>query len=126
MHRALATGFILPAGADIAEIMAAAKVLLAPSRWEGMSNVVLEAMASRLPIVAFAVEGMQELLGDDSSILTAARGDWPTFMERTVHLASDESVRKKIALALGERAENHFSLAAMIAHYERLFLSLTA
>jgi glycosyltransferase involved in cell wall biosynthesis len=112
--------------ADIAEIMAAAEVLLAPSRWEGMSNVVLEAMASRLPVVAFAVEGTQELLGDDSPALTAPRDDWPTFIERTVLLASDDSTRKKIALALGERAENRFSLAAMIAGYERLFLSLTA
>ena len=48
---------------DVPEILAASGLLVLPSAWEGMPNVVLEAMASRRPVVATDVEGVRELLG---------------------------------------------------------------
>jgi glycosyltransferase involved in cell wall biosynthesis len=47
---------------DIPELMKAATCLALPSHWEGMPNVVLEAMASGLPVIATQVEGTTELL----------------------------------------------------------------
>ena len=49
--------------ADIPAIFAASSLLTLASAWEGMPNVVLEAMASGLPVVATRVEGIDELLG---------------------------------------------------------------
>ena len=46
---------------DIPELMRAATVLAVPSRWEGLPNVILEAMAAGLPFVATGVEGMTDL-----------------------------------------------------------------
>ena len=48
---------------DVHEILAASNLLVLPSAWEGMPNVVLEAMATRLPVIASDVEGVRELLG---------------------------------------------------------------
>jgi glycosyltransferase involved in cell wall biosynthesis len=45
----------------------AADVVVAPSRWEGMSLGVLEAMASGRSVVAAEVEGMAEALGDEGT-----------------------------------------------------------
>jgi glycosyltransferase involved in cell wall biosynthesis len=49
---------------DVPSLMKAATLLVSPSLWEGMPNVVLEAMAAGLPVVATAVEGTTELIRD--------------------------------------------------------------
>src|SRR5262245_7570885 len=56
---------VLPAGprGDVPTWLAAADVVIAPSRYEGLSLAVLEAMAMDRPVVATDVDGMRESLG---------------------------------------------------------------
>jgi len=49
---------------DVASLMKASTLLVLPSLWEGMPNVVLEAMAAGLPVVATDVDGSAELVKD--------------------------------------------------------------
>jgi len=48
--------------ADVPQLLKAVDCLVLPSRWEGMPNVVLEAMAAGLPVLATEVEGTTELI----------------------------------------------------------------
>ena len=60
---------------DVAEWLAAADVVVAPSRWEGMALAVLEAMACGRSVVATDVAGMGEALGSCGALLPPAEAE---------------------------------------------------
>jgi glycosyltransferase involved in cell wall biosynthesis len=111
---------------DVPEILAASHLLVLPSIWEGMPNVVLQAMASRLPVLATDVEGVRELLGPGSSSQVVRYGDTQAFAEKLVTLMTD----RKLAAELGQknraRAEAEFAIERVVAAYEDLWRALVA
>ena len=60
--------------ADVADWLAAADVVAFPSRWEGMSLGMLEAMASGRSVVASDVGGAQEALGGEAGAVVPPGG----------------------------------------------------
>lgn len=110
--------------ADVPQLMAASDLLVLASRWEGMPNVVLEAMASRLPVVAAQAEGVAELLGDGAALQSCPAGDAAGFAERIIRVARDRTLAAEQGAQNKQRAADEFSLAAMISRYEALYESL--
>jgi glycosyltransferase involved in cell wall biosynthesis len=111
---------------DVPAILAACDLLLLPSRWEGMPNVVLEAMASRRPIVATQSEGVLELLGNASQPQTVPFGDSQALVSKVVAIIGDSSLASQLASENRLRAEDHFSLSGTIDRYQTLFQQLAA
>ena len=68
---------------DIQPFYAMADVLVLPSHSEGSPNVLLEAMAANLPIVATAVGGVPEIVEDSKSALLVPASD-PTAMATAI------------------------------------------
>ncbi len=110
--------------ADIPSILAASEALLLPSRWEGMPNVVLEAMASSLPVVATRSEGVEELLGPAAELQTAFFGESEVFVTKAIRIATDRTLAKSLGGENANRLRSQFSQSAMIEEYERNFLAL--
>lgn len=106
---------------DVPAILRASEMLLLPSRWEGMPNVVLEAMACRLPIVAMDVEGVGELLGPQRGEQTAPAGDLQVFAEKLFAIASSADLRARLGAENRRRVEQAFTWDAMVAAYAALF-----
>ena len=110
--------------ADVPEILARSEMLVLPSVWEGMPNVVMEAMASGLPVVACDVEGVGELLGPLSGPQMVAHGDTGALVEKIISLGSNAEFARGIGKQNRCRIEQNFSLAKMIRAYQHLWESL--
>jgi glycosyltransferase involved in cell wall biosynthesis len=108
--------------ADVPEILVASDLLVLPSRWEGMPNVVLEAMASRRPIVATNVEGVCELLGSSVSRQAVPHGNTQDFTEKVVEILRNPKLAEELGQKNRRRAEQKFAIAQMVAAYQELWL----
>ncbi|MDY0167054.1 MAG: glycosyltransferase [Thermoguttaceae bacterium] len=109
---------------NVAGILAASTVLILPSVWEGMPNAVLEAMASRLPVVASDVEGIRELLGPLAAMQTVPYGDDLALAARIESILSERSTGCELAEQNRLRVEEHFSQDTTCRAYEQLWQSL--
>ncbi len=90
------TGF--RAQTEVAALLEEADVLVLPSFAEGVPVVLMEAMASRIPVIATRVAGVQELVEDKVSGFTVPPGDVATLVERI----NDILARPDMARAMGE------------------------
>ncbi len=108
---------------DVPRLMAASSLLVLASRWEGMPNVVLEAMAAALPVVATNTHGVRELLGADDNRQTVEFGDSDTLIDRLSLFGRDNELAVRIGAANRSRAAACFSLEGMVAEYESLYES---
>ena len=110
----------------VPQILGAADLLVLPSRWEGMPNVLLEAMAAGLPIVSTRAHGVDELLGPLAEEQAVAFGDSQGFLDRAARLVHDRRSGNRVGQANRQRVAACFSRQAMLQAYEALYRSLLA
>ncbi|MEX0711315.1 MAG: glycosyltransferase [Pirellulales bacterium] len=109
---------------QVPEILAASDLLVLSSNWEGLPNAVLEAMASRLAVVATDVEGVRELLGPaaDEQVVPAGRPE--VLASRIMEILSNPPLRERLGRENQLRAGRHFSLEKMVEAYSELYQRL--
>lgn len=81
---------------DIQPFYAAADVFALPSHSEGSPNVVLEAMAANLPIVATAVGGVPEILEDNESALLVPANDPRAMAAAIARVLGDQDLAQRL------------------------------
>ena len=109
---------------DIGNVYAALDVFVLPSRSEGMSNTILEAMASGTPIVATRVGGTPELVEDHRTGRLVPAEDPAALAGALMTLATDCGLRLRMGDAGRAKAEADFSLARMLRDYEGMYAEL--
>ncbi len=110
---------------DVSAVLASMDVAVLTSDSEGLSNVILEAMAAGVPVVAYDVGGNRELVNDDRGAIIRP-GDEDQFAAAVGHLLDQPVLREKLAHNARAFAAEKFSLQRIQAAYEELYLSLLA
>ena len=106
---------------DVATVLAAFDVFVLPSRSEGMSNTILEAMACGLPVVATRVGGNDELVDDGVTGKLVPAESAEALADALGGLIRNPDSRHAMGAAGRAKVEREFSLEAMIRGYERLY-----
>jgi sugar transferase (PEP-CTERM/EpsH1 system associated) len=111
---------------DVPEVLAALDVFVLPSIAEGMSNTILEAMASGLPVVATRVGGNAELVEHGVNGILVSSQD----PERLANAVERYLEHQELVACHGRnskrRAQDHFSLERMQERYSALYRGVAA
>jgi glycosyltransferase involved in cell wall biosynthesis len=105
---------------DVEAVLRSASLFWLTSRWEGMPNVVLEAMASGVPAIATDVGGTRELIRSGVDGFVVPEGEIEPFVALSRDLLRDEARWSRFAAAARARAE-HSSSARMVAAMSQLY-----
>jgi sugar transferase (PEP-CTERM/EpsH1 system associated) len=106
---------------DTAELMRAMDVFVLPSLGEGISNTILEAMSTGLPVIATRVGGNPELVTAGETGDLFAPGDIGALATRLLAYADDSARRMREGAAARARVERDFSLAHMAQAYQTVY-----
>jgi len=110
--------------ADVPEILRTMDLFVLPSLSEGISNTILEAMATGLPVIATRVGGNAELVEDGLTGELMRPREITALSELLVSYFRDPQRARRHGRAGRIRAERQFSLDRMAAEYDRLYLRL--
>ena len=109
---------------DVPGMLAESDILVLASDWEGMPNVVLEAMSAGLPVVATAVDGSRELVVEGVTGLLTEPGNPTALAAAMSRLAGSVELRQQFGQAGRRRVEEEFSMERMVERYQELYLRL--
>ena len=111
---------IVPAE-EMPELYRGSDIFISASVQEGMSNAMLEAMASGVPIITTPCEGVQELIADNGIVVEEA--DAKSIADAVINLAKDEGAYNAMCIAARKQAEN-FSWQKVAEEYLKHYRSI--
>ncbi len=118
--RILFTGF----RTDMPDLLSESTLSVLPSLSEGLSNSLLESMASSVPVIAARVGGNPELIENGRTGLLVPARDSGALAEAMVLLLSDPELALRLSRAGRQRVEELFSMERSIQEVQHLYQHL--
>ena len=106
---------------QVADLLATSDMLALPSFAEGLPVVYMEALASRIPVVASRVAGVQELVEDGVTGFTIPPGDVAPLADRMIRLMDDPAAARKMGETGRKAVEAGFDIRAEGARLAEIF-----
>ncbi len=113
---------MLPGRPDIRHHLRRAWIFAMASNREGSPNVILEAMAAGLPVVATRVGGVPELVEEGVTGILVERGDPQDLADALIDCLSDKAQRRAMGLKARERVLAHHSLEKVVKQTEKVLM----
>jgi sugar transferase (PEP-CTERM/EpsH1 system associated) len=122
----LSRASLVGASDDVPALLRSMDVYALSSRVEGISNTILEAMATGLPVVATRVGGNEELVEEGVTGTLVPPRDPEALAAALARYVEDEKLRREQGGAGRRRAEKEFGLDRMVERYVEVYDSLLA
>ena len=114
---------LLGARSDVPDLMAAADLFVAPSRWEGLGSAVVEAMGVGVPLVVTDVPALEEAVGSPECARIVPTANASTLAAAVLEALRDPSSSQQRARAARRRFDERYRIDRvadqMVAFYER-------
>jgi glycosyltransferase involved in cell wall biosynthesis len=112
--------------ADLALLLPGFDLLVHPAAHEGLGVAILEAMSCEVPVVATAVGGVVDAVGDGREGLLVPWGDAVALTAAVERLSGEEPTRRRMGAAGRIRVQREFSTARMADRYVELYRDVAA
>ncbi len=107
---------------DVGKILNTMDVILLTSLWEGLPRVIPESMSAGIPIVAYAVDGIKEIIQHRVNGLLCEPHNLQQAALECVELINNPALRAKLIHAGKQTAAEQFDLKQMIQGLQQLYL----
>lgn len=114
--------FLLGELGDVSTVLCCFDLFINTSEYEGISNTILEAMASGVPVLAHDVGGNKELVTDGETGFLIPGNDRDEFIKKILALSGYGELYRTLAHSSRVAAQNRFSLEAMVQNYAEQYL----
>ncbi len=109
---------------DVPRLLSLMDVFLLTSLWEGLPRVLPQAMCVEVPIVAYASDGVAEIIKHDQTGLICAPGEINVAASYCLQILDSPDLRNKLIAQAKKLATEQFDLRSMIRQLEELYLGL--
>lgn len=106
---------------DVLRLMQASDIFVIPSRYEGLSIAMIEAMACGLPIVASDAPGLRNYIEHGHNGLLFPVEDYKSMAKHILQLAQDSNLRDQLAIGARKSFEKEYDMANNIKPLGMLF-----
>lgn len=106
---------------EVHDYLSNSDIFVLPSEAEGISNVLLEAMASGLPCIASEIPGNQRVIKHNENGLLFAKNDANDLADTIFKLSSDKIMRSKLGRNARQTVEDSYNISAIAESYITLY-----
>ena len=106
---------------QVIELLSLADLFLLPSEQESFGLAALEAMACEVPVVAYNVGGLPEVVVDGTTGYLVPLGDVEAMAERGLRILTDRPLHGELAIGARQRVKSAFCSDCIVPQYERFY-----
>lgn len=114
--------YLLKHSENVPSLLSAFDIFIFTSLSEGMPNTVLEAMASKLPIITFDIPGIRDLVTDKYNGLVLKTRAIESLANSILELSSDFKKIKEFGANGLKRAQDSYDISFMVSRFENLYI----
>ncbi|MCS7152042.1 MAG: glycosyltransferase [Endomicrobia bacterium] len=105
---------------DIRGLFAITDIFVMTSLWEGLPRAAVESLVSGVPVIAYAVDGLNDIIISGVNGFLIPPKDLNTMIEKVVLLLKNESLYKEIKKRTTQTIDNTFDIDYMVLQQENL------